>query len=104
MVTTQVLAFVGLEVLERLAAHAGLADLSHHHLLAIGVATQVVVAIAGAALLVWLSRASERAASVLARPVVAPRPRPVHALATSANAPLASIRVGADPIRGPPPA
>jgi hypothetical protein len=103
MVATQVVAFVALEVLERLVANAGLGDLGHHHLLTIGIATQVVVALLGAGLLAWLTRASERVAAVLARPVAPPLARPVLAFAAPANVPGGSAALVAEPIRGPPP-
>jgi hypothetical protein len=103
MVATQVAAFVALEVLERIVAHAALTDLAHHHLLAIGVATQIAVAIAGAGILAWLTRAAGRVASLLAEPVALTRPGPVLALAAVASVPLGSVTMAADPIRGPPP-
>ena len=103
MVATQVVAFVALEVLERLVARTTLGDLGHHHLLAIGIATQVVIALVGAALLAWLTRTSERVASVLTQPVAPPLARPVFAFAAPASAPVGSAAFVADPIRGPPP-
>jgi hypothetical protein len=103
MVATQVVAFVGLEVAERLVSHASLGDLIRHDLLAIGVATQVVVALAGAAVLAWIARASGRVASMLrVPPGPAPR-RPILSLAPSVIAPSGTASPAADPIRGPPP-
>jgi uncharacterized membrane protein len=106
MVATQVAAFVALEVIERLVANASLTDLSHQHLLAIGVVTQAVVALLGAAILAWLTRATRHLASVLRDAM--PRP-PARALASFALAGPASRSTGSvvlsgDPIRGPPPA
>jgi hypothetical protein len=105
MVATQVAAFVALEMVERLVAHATLADLSHQHLLAIGVLTQAVVASLGAAVLAWLTRATRHVAAVLRDSMARPRPRPraSFALVASAARSTASHVLVADPIRGPPP-
>jgi hypothetical protein len=105
MVATQVAAFVALEVVERLVAHASLTDLSHQHLLAIGVATQTVVAVVGAAILAWLTRATRHVASVMRDAMPRPRPRPLasFALVATATGSTGSVVLPADPIRGPPP-
>jgi hypothetical protein len=54
----QVLVFGGLEVVERIIAGAPLGHLASDHILVIGMAVQVVVALAGAAFLRWLARTS----------------------------------------------
>ena len=107
MAATQVAAFVTLEVVERLVAHATLTDLSHQHLLAIGVVTQAVVALLGAAILTYLTRATRHVVSVLRDAMPRPRPRPGPSFAFIAGASRSTgsfALVPADPIRGPPPA
>jgi hypothetical protein len=105
MVATQVAAFVALEVIERLVANATLTDLSHRHLLSIGVVTQAVVALVGAAILAWLTRATRRVVASLrdAMSLPWPRPRASFAIAAGANRSTGSLVRAADPIRGPPP-
>ena len=67
----QVLAFGGLEVVERIVAGAPLRHLASDHILVIGMAVQVVVALAGAAFLRWLVRTSSRLAeTALPRPLL----------------------------------
>jgi hypothetical protein len=105
MVATQVAAFVALEVIERLVANATLTDLSHRHLLSIGVVTQAVVALVGAAILTWLTRATRRVVASLrdAMSLPWPRPRASFAIAAGASRSTGSLVRAADPIRGPPP-
>jgi hypothetical protein len=67
LVTLQVAAFVGMEIAERVAAGAPLSDLAR--ILPLGIAIQVVIAIAIGALLHRLARGLESAiAAVTARP------------------------------------
>jgi hypothetical protein len=75
----QVGAFVGQEVLERLIAGAPFGDLVHDHLLPIGIAVQIAVALGGAVLLRWLARTSARAVSALSR-IRTSLPRPTLVL------------------------
>lgn len=100
----QVTAFIAMEVTERLVVGAPVAHLFHHRLFLMGLALQLIVASAGALLLLWLSRTVERVAEALRRPRL-PRPRP---------AVLGTIRIEfqaipVDPVadgvglRGPPP-
>jgi len=89
----QLAAFSGQELLERLLVGAPLGDLVHGHLLLAGVTAQVVVALAGAALLRWLARASERLADVATR-AFAPA-RPIPAFAPPATPAVPRGRVGA---------
>src|ERR1051325_2842544 len=56
----QVAGFTAMEFLERLMAGAPLAGAFHHGLFVLGLAVQVLVAAAGALLLLWLSRSGER--------------------------------------------
>lgn len=101
----QVMAFIAMEVTERLVVGAPVAHLFHHRLFLMGLALQLIVASAGALLLLWFSRTAERVAEALGRPLL-PRPRP---------AVLRTIRIeiqaipSVDPVRdgvglrGPPP-
>jgi hypothetical protein len=78
----QVGGFIGQELLERVVAGAPLADRSSEHVLAVGVAVQIVVALVGATALTWLARASVRVVrSVQTSRRDAPRPAPVLAIA-----------------------
>jgi hypothetical protein len=95
-------AFAGQEVLERLVTGAPLADLVHDHLLAIGLAVQVLLALAGATLLHWLLRATVRAvrvATVPARPV---RPALAGVAASTAWRPRARAVAWIPSVRAPP--
>lgn len=102
LATFQVTAFVAMEVVERLAAGAPLADLLGG-LMAIGVASQLLVAAA----LVWTLRRlpdlAARAAAAITTSI-APLPRPALVSVPSAIlTPGRSPDRRADPIRGPPP-
>jgi hypothetical protein len=69
-----------MEVGERLASGASLHDLSHGHLLTIGLGVQIAVAVVGAGVLRLTDRAAD-AAGVLVDTSRAPVPRPVAAVA-----------------------
>ncbi len=56
----QVLAFTAMEVTERLSVGSPVGSLFRHHLFVLGVASQLLVACAGAVVLRWFSRAAER--------------------------------------------
>lgn len=58
----QVLAFGGLEVVERIVAGAPLRHLASDHIMLIGLAVQIVVALSGAAFLRWIARTSSKLA------------------------------------------
>lgn len=101
LVTFQVAAFVGMEVLERLSAGAPVLGVLHQGILPVGIAVQAAVALIGALVIAWLVRAAERIASTHdAAPAV---PRRAAALV------LPVLHVPARPIlatagiRGPPP-
>ena len=99
----QVLAFGGLEVVERIVAGAPLGDLASDHILVIGMAVQVVVALAGAALLRWLARTSTKLAETVVLRLSLPRPGPVLAL-TSTSWSLTPAAFGSiGNVRAPPP-
>jgi hypothetical protein len=85
----QVAAFGGQELLERLVAGAPLDDLVHGHVLLAGVTAQIVVALAGAALLRWLARVSD---------VLAESSTPAHLLPRSAS--VFAVTTSPEPVRG----
>ena len=75
----QVLAFTAMEVTERLVVGAPVAHLFQHRIFLMGLALQLIVAFAGALLLLWFSRAAERVAEALGRSRL-PRPAAVRAI------------------------
>jgi hypothetical protein len=91
----QVGAFGVQEVAERLLSGSGLHDLGHGHVVIVGVTAQIAVALAGAALLRWLVRASDRLGEILGSAFSLPRPVPAFALPLLAE--LASGRVEVRP-------
>ena len=98
----QVLAFGGLEVVERVVAGAPLRHLASDHILVIGMAVQVVVALAGAAFLRWLVRTSSRLAeTALPRPLL-PRAGAVAAPASASWRPGTSTFGSVGNVRAPP--
>jgi hypothetical protein len=94
-------AFVAMEVIERIASGAPLAELLHHELLPVGVAVQVMVAALSAAAIGWLLRAVDRIQGVFAAAAPLPRLVSVRVVATGWHPPLRLIP-SADGIRGPP--
>jgi hypothetical protein len=101
----QVMAFTAMEVTERLVVGAPVAHLFHHRLFLMGLALQLIVASAGALLLLWFSRTAERVAAALGRPQL-PRPRPAVLrtirIEIQAIPPVDPVRDGVG-LRGPPP-
>jgi hypothetical protein len=101
----QVMAFTAMEVTERLVVGAPVAHLFHHRLFLMGLALQIIVASAGALLLLWFSRTAERVASSLGVPRL-PRPRPAVLrtipIEIQAISPIDPVRDGVG-VRGPPP-
>lgn len=87
----QVGAFAAQELLERALSSSGLADLQDGRLVIAGVVAQIAMASAGAALLRWLARTSDRLGEVLGSAFSLPRPAPAFALPVCS--PLASGRV-----------
>jgi hypothetical protein len=99
----QVLAFGAMEVTERVAAGVPVGSLLSHHVFALGVAVQLLVACAGAVMLRWFGRTAERICDLvlsirLGRIGGARSPVPTDRVFLPA-APLA----GAAGLRGPPP-
>jgi hypothetical protein len=80
LAAVQSIAFIAMEVGERFASGASLHDLSHGHLLTIGLGVQIAVAVVGAGVLRLTDRAAD-AAGVLVDTSRAPVPRPVAAVA-----------------------
>jgi hypothetical protein len=69
----QLVAFLGQEVAERVVSGSPLEGLAHDHVLAIGLAMQLLLALVGAALLRWLARTSANIADgLMGRPALAP--------------------------------
>lgn len=98
----QVVAFGALEAAERLAAHGSLAELGSAPVVAIGVITQVLVALVGAALVAMLSRVVAALASVIRRSAVrAARTLTATSTSDSVWAP-AHVALGGLTLRGPP--
>jgi len=101
----QVMAFIAMEVTERLVVGAPVAHLFHHRLFLMGLALQLIVASAGALLLLWFSRTAERVAEALGRPLL-PHPRRAVLrtirIEIQAISPVDPVRDGVG-LRGPPP-
>lgn len=98
----QVGAFVAQEVAERLLSGSGLHDLGYGHLLIVGVAAQIAMALAGAALLRWLARASDRLGETLGSAFSLPRPVPAFALPVFADLASGRVEVVSHGQRAPP--
>jgi hypothetical protein len=102
LVTIQVAAFLGQEVLERVVAGAPLGDLLSQDVLAIGVIAQVAVATVAAFTLRWLTRAAAGIAAFVEPRAALPRPVAVGTLPDSVSRPLAPEHAGPRSPRGPP--
>jgi hypothetical protein len=100
--TLQVLAFTAMEVIERLMVGAPVAHLFHHRIFLMGLALQLIVASAGALLLLWFGRAAERVADALGHP---PLPRlsavRIVRIQIQTASPVDPLRDGVG-LRGPP--
>jgi hypothetical protein len=101
LAVAQVALFLLLELTERAVSGEQLASLGEHHLLLIGVATQVVVAAALARLCSWLARAARRLGRWLSGD---DEPIPTATMLRSAATARATSAVPASPrtSRGPP--
>ncbi len=101
----QVMAFIAMEVTERLVVGVPVAHLFHHRLFLMGLALQLLVASGGALLLLWFSRTAERVTEALGRPLL-PRPRQAVLrtirIEIQAILPVDPVRDGVG-LRGPPP-
>lgn len=101
---TQACAFVGQEILERVLSGSPLHELFASPLLVLGVAAQVTLAVAGAAIVMWLRRTTQRLASVAPSAPHGRTWRP-GALVVAGSAELGSPTptfVGVRPGRSPP--
>lgn len=96
----QLLAFTVLEISERLAVGAPIADLWQHHLIILGLAAQLAVALVGSLLLVAFSRAVVRVLAALRTKLA----RPVRILNPGPGPAFVRIAVLARPggVRAPP--
>ncbi len=102
LIALQVGAFLAVEVLERLVAEAPLAGLGHDHLLVVGVAVQIGVALLGIGLLRALTRAGSSLAAAFAVAPVLRRPRLAFDLPSISTRPPVLVLAGAAGVRGPP--
>jgi hypothetical protein len=103
LAVVQVAAFVGQEVLERLLAGVPLAELAHDSVLPVGVVVQVTVALAGAALLRWLSGTSARIVrAVLSRRAATARPALVCIGPPAPDRPVPRVPRCVRSVRAPP--
>lgn len=101
LMAIQAAAFGGIEVVERLVAGAPLTDLASEHLLLVGLAVQLIVAVIGALMLHAASRAGVAMASFLDR-LRRPWPAAVFPLPRSVAAAACPALSGAAGARGPP--
>jgi hypothetical protein len=97
----QVVVFTGMEVVERAAANVPIGtDLGLTFVLGVGL--QVLVALAGAYLVVWLGKIAIRLVSALRSSTVPTRRPPLVLGARDAAFPPAVLTLGAAGLRGPP--
>lgn len=101
LAVAQVLAFSAMEVTERLVVGAPVAGLLHHGLFLAGLALQVGLAAAGAAVLLLLARATVRLAAAL-RPRRRLPARPARWRPVAGFVPRRPVLAGAAAPRGPP--
>jgi hypothetical protein len=97
-----VLAFGGLEIVERIFAGSPLRHLASDHILVIGMAVQVVVAVVGAALLRWIARTSSKLAETISPRAPLPRAGAVLAVASSSWSPGTTASGSVGNVRAPP--
>jgi hypothetical protein len=98
----QVVAFGGLEVVERIVAGAPLRHLASDHILVVGMTVQVVVALAGAAFLRWLARTSTKLAETALPRIPPPRAGAVLAFASASRRPGTRALGSVGNVRAPP--
>jgi hypothetical protein len=98
----QVGAFMAQEMAERLLAGSDLQDLGQGNVLLVGLGAQVAMALAGAALLRWLARASDRFGEILGSAFSLTRPVPAFALPASSDRASGRIEVRSPGQRAPP--
>ena len=97
----QLVAFTAMEVVERIAAGAPVAAMFGHHLFVLGLAVQIVVAFAGAFVLLWFGRATARICQTLTARSPS-RPAVFRAWPSPMLARPVPVLAGAGGVRGPP--
>ena len=96
--------FVAMEVAERLGSGSPIAGVFRDHLLVVGLAAQLLVALAGAVLLLLLHRTAVVIVAAVRRLPTPQPPRVVGADSIRISAMPLSPLAGATGVRGPPPA
>jgi len=99
----QVVAFTGMEAVERIAGGAPVAGMFAHHLFLLGLAVQLFVACAGGAFVYWLSRTARAIAQTVRSLPHLPAP-PVAVVVPVPFVPVRTAVARRSGIRGPPPA
>jgi hypothetical protein len=97
----QVLGFTVMEVTERLVARAPVGEMFDHHVFGVGLAVQVLVALAGALVIKVLAGAVEGLVEAFARSAF-PRPRSGSAAPARFIVRARQVVAGAAGVRGPP--
>jgi len=97
----QAIAFTAMEVAERVAVGAPLPQMLGHHLFVLGLAVQIVIAFAGAFVLLWFSRTVARLVRILL-PDSLPRPATVFICPSYPALRPIAVLAGAGGVRGPP--
>ena len=102
LAATQVVAFAAMEVVERLLAGVSVAGMFQNHVVFFGIAVQVVLALAGALVLLGFGRGAARVIAVVLAARSFPRPASwgVRFALVTASAPDAES--GSAGLRGPP--
>ena len=97
----QAIAFTAMEVAERVAVGAPLPQMLGHHLFVLGLAVQIVIAFAGAFVLLWFSRTVARLVRILF-PDSLPRPATLFICPSFPALRPIPVLAGAGGVRGPP--
>lgn len=98
----QVAAFSALEVAERVRSGVPVGEMFHNHLFPVGVAIQILVAAAGAVLLLGLTRAAQSIGSLFRRRPAAQQAAAAPRLTTALDIPVCSVHCEALRGRAPP--
>jgi hypothetical protein len=102
LIVIQVLGFALMEIGERLAAGAPVGDLFLHEVFLVGLALQVLIAVAGAALLAWFDRAVRRVVVLFRRSRRPARARQPRLLLPQTILRPSAVLAGGTGLRGPP--
>ena len=103
VVRFQVIAFVLLEVLERVTAGSPLAGLIHTGILPVGIAAQIAIGYLAARAIRWLLRTADRVAETFGRASIVPRRHVPRTLLPEPVFRSAVRHLSATGVRGPPP-